>query len=259
MSRLLLYTLLVKSKEEYLPMFRMMLATFSLYAGVQCDLLVIGTRDCLKEMRKLGRPQNVSTLHAMEVPHEDSLHDALLRKLDICDFSQAMGYDVILYMDVDILVQRSIQKILQRVASNVDVLHAVKEDEDFNHPFFGFERYTEKEKLDMAAKGMTTFNDGTFAFVPSATMLRHFRNIKEFAISNESLRNKYYDQSFFNDYFNSRGLVSTTAFGQEVAIFPEKFTQKDIERKTMVHFAGLGGYKSKKKRMGDYLYDRFNI
>ncbi|PNH02719.1 hypothetical protein TSOC_011271 [Tetrabaena socialis] len=197
---------------------------------------------------QVAKPACVTKVHALEVPMEPSLHDSLLRKLDIIDFKGVRGYDCVMYIDCDILVQRSLKGILaQAAASPAGILHAAYENEDFNHPFFGFQNYTSIDERLFKRLGSTTFNDGTYIFIPNEEMLGHFRHLRRRAHARPDLREKFYDQSFYNDYFNRIGKASTKLLKDHIVIFPKDGT--GYKKAALIHFAGMGNYKEKFKRI----------
>ena len=258
-SKKLMYTLLVGRPDAYLPMFELMWRSLGHFSpDMSVDFLIIGNRPCLRALAAKGinKPVCVKRVHALEVPTETDLHDALLRKLDITNFKGTINYDVVMYIDCDIIIKTPISDIFERALKKPDKLHASIEYEDFNHPFFGFENYTPTEIGNMLKIGSTPFNDGIFVFSPkssSADILGHFKKIRQFSKENVVLRKKYYDQSFFNDHFNKIGLASTKILSKRVIIFPKPgklYLDKNI---AFVHFAGLQGYHDKAQRMEAYL------
>ena len=201
--KILIYTILVKEPRHYLPMLRLMWSSIDMFGALgpkSCEFLVIGNAHCLKEITTVERPAFISQLHAMEIPAEADLHDSLLRKLDIAEFSGVMSYDRVFYMDVDIIVQGPLRPLLESPKVEKGILYAARERKDFNHPFFGFGKYSAKEKRAMHKLGSRTFNDGTFLFEPCPEILAAFREIKAFANAkeNEPLRKEIYDQSFLD-------------------------------------------------------------
>jgi len=270
-GKYLLYTILIGKPQNYIPMFHLMWRSMVTHGGLdpaQWELLIIGNKKCLEEVaasRKRKLP-GVRHVHALEVPEEPDLHDALLRKLDIVDFlasasapssttpntkTPKTNYDQVLYMDCDIIVRAPIQKLVDKAVLRPGVLHAAREHEDWNHTFFGFANYSAEDKALFKKLKAVTFNDGTFMFEPTPEMLGHLAKIRAFARSRPDLRKKFYDQSFFNDYFNRIGKADTTVLGKAVVIFPKK--GRAYSRATFVHFAGLGGYEGKLARMQDYV------
>ena len=191
-------------------------------------------------------------MHALEVPAETDLHDGLLRKLDIVDFRGVEKYDAIMYIDVDIIVTKEIQGLIERCSLYPNYLHAASEKEDWNHPFFGFQNYTREDEQHFSKLGASTFNNGTLIFVPTSEMLANFTALRKFARERPDLRAKYYDQSFFNDFFNRRGLASVSILGPRVIIFPKP--GRTYKNKSIIHFAGLGNYATKTARMAEYLH-----
>jgi hypothetical protein len=161
---LLIYSIMVRAPEEYVPMLEMMWSTLSLRGCVRCDMLLIGNRECLSACRRLPRPACVDRLHALEVPAEPSLRDSLLRKLDIVDFVGLREYSQVLYLDCDIIVRNRLDRILHEASLEPSVLHATEENESFDHPFFGFGDY---DLADLRRRGARTFNDGSFIFAPN--------------------------------------------------------------------------------------------
>jgi hypothetical protein len=266
--RYLMYTILVGKPDTYLPMFKLMWQSLGYsQQQFQTDFLLIGNRPCLRSVKQMMMTGHtdanrelafklpcVRKTYMHEVPVEPDLHDALLRKLDVVDFKHIGRYDQVLYLDCDIIVKGDLTDIFTRAARRPHLLHASIEYEDFNHPFFGFERYTPTQVGDMLKKGSSAFNNGTYMFNPKKSdILYHFDQIRIFARNNTYLRQRYYDQSFFNDYFNPLGLVSTRVLHGRVVIFP-KPGKMYLKRKVLfVHFAGIQGYESKARRMEDYL------
>jgi hypothetical protein len=251
----LMCTILVGRPETYLPMFDLMWRSLDAFNQYEVDFLVVGNAPCLQALRegRYKRPRCVRSVMTLTVPVEDDLHDALLRKLDVVDFPGIQRYSQVMYLDCDIIIKTDLRDIFERTARRADVLHAPVEYEDFNHPFFGFERYSSTEIGDMRKLGSTTFNDGIFVFHPTSDMLAHLRGLRAFARSATLLRRKYYDQSFFNDYFNRRGLARTGVLAKRVVIFPKEGRLYRSRRIAFVHFAGLQGYSDKARRMREYL------
>lgn len=257
----LFYTILVARPEHYIPLFRMMWQSMALFGDLprdRCDLLIIGNRRCLNMARKdgAGRPEGFRAIHALEVPEEEDLHDSLLRKLDIVDFEGISTYEEVLYIDCDILVNGKVLPLLKTASLSPELLHVARESEDFNHIFFGFASYTREEKAAFKRVGAGTFNNGTYIFKPTRTMLGHFRRIRKFAVKARELRKRFYDQSFYNDYFNrlavaeGRSTASMDLLGDKIVIFPKKGQRYPAA--TFVHFAGLSGYEQKEGVMRAY-------
>jgi lipopolysaccharide biosynthesis glycosyltransferase len=198
-----------------------------------------------------------------------NLHKALLHKLDVVDFAGLGEFDKILYIDCDIIVQKSLRDILgTRLRGK---LYAATEFEGHDHPFFGFEgqdvdfksvrgdvkssTFKSKMKSPTFKSKMKspTFNNGVMLFEPS--LVRHFETLREFVRSpcGRALARRYYDQSFFNAYFAPTDLVDVDVLTPALAIFPELFKASALRGKTFVHFAGLGRYAEKIGRMKAYV------
>ena len=154
-----------------------------------------------------------------------------------------------MYVDCDVLVQRDLMDVFKNTPINKGVLYAPAEG-TLKGKFWYLDAYKESNVARLTKEGTKSFNSGTFMFIPTKTFLKHFENVKLFAMNYKG-KEHFYDQSFINYYFNINGISSTKYISDVVKIFPEK--EMYYPKKYIIHFAGIGRYLEKTKIMNEYL------
>lgn len=266
----LLYVLVNYRTKEYLEMLFLYLKSllqFSPLASLaKLDLLVICDEQAKKDIEKKWKDDNwmfsaFNRNYFLVVKRDPSLQYALLRKCDIAHFPHFLEYSKILYMDIDVIVVDDILKVFKNVKRvKDDVLYAAKEG-DIEGKFWYLNSYKNTNVAALRREGVHSFNTGLFLFKPSVVMRGHFLAVKKFALDyykeaakHPSGRGSFsvpLDQSFFNYYFNMHRLTNTEHFNEIYKMFPEKGNL--YPGKIILHFAGIGDYKNKGKRMQEGL------
>lgn len=181
----------------------------------------------------------------LKVPIDIDLKYALIRKFDIAIFKKFKEYDKIMYIDVDIIVQGDLIKVIESVPVKDDILYATKEGK-LDGPYWYINTYKDSNISNLKRKGIHSFNTGMFLFKPSLVMQQHLKNVKTFALDYYKDRTKqkhFYDQSFMNYYFNMKDIANTSYMNEIYQMFPD--VTKYYKNKIILHIAGIGRYKSK--------------
>lgn len=248
MSRYLLYTILNYRTKYYLAMFRQFVKSMVMFSDLDFDVLIITTSEIKEALTKIKDLQKIRNVYFQLDDDVNDLEHALLRKCDIYKYRGALNYDVVLYVDIDVIVQGNIMSLFKKDIHH-DIIYAPKEG-SLEGKFWYTNAYKESELSDLRREHISSFNAGTFMFRPSRKMLQHFEELKKFA---QSYKGKhFYDQSLFNYYFNTRRMSSTKFVSNAVIIFPNE-SRFYPTSKIFLHFAGIGRYTEKAKIMRAYL------
>ena len=261
----LLYVLVNYRTKEYLEMLFLYLKSLLRFSPLsslaKLDILVICDEQAKKDIddKEAKNKWMFSAFrnhYFLVVKKDPALHYALLRKFDIASFPHFMEYSKILYMDIDVLVTGDILEVFKNVgrAARKDVLYAAKEG-DLEGKFWYLNSYAEGNVAALRQEGVHSFNTGLYLFRPSEVMRGHFLAVKQFALDYYATAMKKkgqmvhvpLDQSFFNYYFNTRRLTNTEHFNGIYQMFPEN--GRLYPGKLVLHFAGIGDYANKGRKM----------
>ena len=248
MSPYLLYVLVNYDVAEYMQMFNIFIS--SLISSSQTDkfdILIICDKNVnTREFDSLKSHFN-KVFVLQSHTHETKLGPALLRKFDICEFSEFNSYKKIMYLDVDILLQDDLMKVFK-------LLKILQKEKLYVTP----EGTPDKKWWALPRENVSlapTFNSGFYMFKPSKEMQNHFKTVKEFAMVHQKqceVTDICYDQNYFNFYFNRNNLVIISQpLANVYQMFPDpKTLYSDI---IILHFSGLGQYKDKVRKMNNYI------
>ena len=162
-------------------------------------------------------------------------------KFNICNWDQIKNYKNILYLDVDAIVNSSIEGIFETINSDKNIIHGVKEvtniNDRINDVFF---RFT-KSIFDNKAIG---YNCGTFGF--NKKMLKTIKELLNFCELHK--KEAFCDQPIYNEFIIKRNLISNTLsnfvylYGDES--YYNKINKIKKEKASIIHFIG-GAYSGK--------------
>jgi hypothetical protein len=231
-------------------MFKIFLQSILLFSDDSFDILLVCSPKAHKALRNLAEiRQNSSRFLFHETKESANLFDALISKCDISDVRNLGNYEKVLYLDCDIIVQHDLGSFFKKAKLKPDRLYAPAEG-TVDGKYWYLDTYKESNIKRLKDAGVRSFNTGTFMFVPSSSMLKHFVNVRALALSYKGQKH-FYDQSFMNYYFNMKRMVDTGYLTKHVVMFPDH--TKYYPNKTFLHFAGLGRYKEKSRLMKGYL------
>lgn len=262
-NKYLLYTILTFRKEYYLPLFRIMLKSIVAFSSTDFDLCIITNKSYLPELKEVPELQAFQKVYYHIVPDDEDLFHALMRKCDIANLSDFLNYDKIMFLDCDIIVQGDLVRLFKQVRALPNKIYAPESGSHY-HKFWGLCNYNDDNVNFFRKYKIKSFSSGSYLFKPSIEMKNHLLECKKFALSYKG--SHFYDQSFYNYYFNTRNMSSTRYWDDIVLGFPDY--KQDYPDVLILHFCGIGMYKSKKRRMTIYLnrvskqkhlHDRHNV
>lgn len=248
MNNNLIYTLVNFNNKYYISMFQIFLKSMILFSKLTFDLLIITDQKTQNIIASLKELQQFSKVHFIILQDDIDLYHALLRKCDIVLFKDFLKYTKIMYLDCDIIIQKDINILFNIIKAKPNILYAPAEG-TLDGDYWKLNAYTSSDYVYLKKNGIKSFNSGTFIFIPSLIMKKHFINVKNMALSYKG--EHYYDQSFLNYYFNINNSSSTKYITNNIVLFPNP--TKYYPSKTLLHFAGLGKYKEKVAIMKKYL------
>lgn len=247
----LLYTLVTGTGDlrtsHYLKMFQSFFKSILLFSDLSAfDMVIICNSSAHRTLQTLVRKHsNISFLVVGDSP---DLNHALLGKCDIALIDGVTTYEKVLYLDCDIIVQEDLAILFKQAKLSKNKFYAPAEG-SLNGEYWYLNAYRPSNISRLQGKGVRSFNTGTFMFVPTKSMIEHFKKIKQFALSYGGKH--FFDQSFFNYYFNMREMASTDFLTTRVVMFPDE--AMFYPKKHILHFAGLGRYEEKARIMKRYL------
>jgi lipopolysaccharide biosynthesis glycosyltransferase len=248
-NKYLLYTLVNFRTKPYLSMLTLFLESIKQFCTLKFDILIICDDKTHKEIVMLPITKDLGNVSYLHIPASKDLHHALLKKCCISQYKNILQYQKVMYLDCDVIVQRDVMDIFEKLDIHKNILYAPEEG-TLTGKFWYLDAYTESNILRLTKKGTKSFNSGTFIFIPTKTFLKHFDNVK---LLGEHYKGKshFYDQSFFNYYFNTNNISSSLYITDVVRIFPDPLVY--YPDKYIIHFAGIGQYLEKSKIMKQYL------
>lgn len=246
-SKYLLYTILTFKKEYYLPLFKIMIKSIVAFSATDFDLCIITNKSYLPELMAFPEMTAFPQVHYHIVPEDNDLFPALMRKCDIANFKDFLKYDKIMFLDCDIIIQGDLVSLFKKVRALPNKIYAPESGSHY-HKFWGLCNYSD-ENVDFFRKyKIKSFTSGSYLFKPSEEMKYHLLECKRFALNYKG--SHFYDQSFYNYYFNTKNMSSTRYWDNVVLGFPDY--KKDYPDILILHFCGIGMYKSKRRRMTIY-------
>jgi len=185
-------------------------------------------------------------------PNSTKGEDASAKKLHIFEAIQNMNVERIMYIDSDILVDRNIDSIFNKV-THPEKLYAYYENtniESHKNRNWSFQNYSDAHIEFFHEKKIYVFNAGFFCFRNTPQMKQHFQNTIQ--LMNNHVGEQFYEQSAINVYFNKNDLVDGKLINNEN--YNMYYPFNETCRNKIVHFAGApGNTQSKLERMKEFL------
>ena len=166
--------------------------------------------------------------------------DASKKKVDIFEYPRITDYSKVIFLDCDIVAQRSIDPLLE-LEIKKEVLYTVR-NKNLGYPHFktvhhGFCCVSEEFIEEMRMAEQLPFNAGQFMFKVSPAMLAHFKNVRWFM---DNWPSEYFFEQCFMCYYFCRGyLTEHTTLRKFIGINSttnKNVVDDDILDKALVHF-----------------------
>ena len=254
MSKTLIYTVMGLNRGfiECLDIFCKSLE----YHNDNIDLLLITDKsfedDCICVMNKYKINSKIKCFPDCTTPIE-----ALSYKLKIfeCDID---GYDKLLYIDTDCIINGSIQKILDTELKD-DKFYVYYEHDHNGHKIIYWtipNYYSIEDMYEMIKNNIYPFNAGLFYLLNTPKMKEHFDNLYNMIKNNRHSEETFYmDQSYFNCYFNKLLKTDGTIFTKQNY---KLFASADEKQKELIlHYCGHPGDGHTKSEYMNKYWDKF--
>lgn len=188
-------------------------------------------------------------------PDSKNSSEATIKKLIVFDVIKNMDIKRVMYIDSDILVDRNIDSIMEKV-SHPEKLYAYYENKNIeshsNSLNWSFKNYSDAYIDFFREKGIYVFNSGLFCFRNTPEMKTHFENA--YNLIKEYQGEQFLEQSGMNVYFNKKNLVDGTLITNENYNMYYPFNESC--RNKIIHFAGTpGNQEIKLNRMREFLIE----
>lgn len=225
-----------------------------LASGYKGDILVLCDNSLMDQcVDKLG-----PTIRYIAMPDSKSPQEASMHKLCIFDSPLAYDYDVLLFIDSDIVVHTDVTQILTQVVQK-DILYVGTEStkfDDHKYIYWSLNNYTSEQLENFEKESIFVFNAGCFAFVCNDIMKKHFQNV--LSLIDNYVGEFFYEQSFMNVYFNLANNTDRTLLGRDKYVITND-TEINHTGK-LIHFTGNpGNGMNKITMMSSYINTHFTI
>lgn len=244
MKTLVYYT--VGCCRGYIDMLELSIQSLrTVYAG---DIGVVCDESMIHECQ-----QRMPDIIFWSVPDSSTGSAASMNKLRVHDFIGVEDYDVVLYLDTDILVVNPIESYFEKI-NEKDMLYVYTEttnQDKHKELYWSLQNYSEEDYTFFRSEKIAPFNAGTFGFVCTQTMKDNFANIRDMIAAHTGPY--FYEQSFMNVYFNKRNTTLRHVFTPDNYIFfPQTGTLYNDA--ILLHFADASKTAFQKcERMRNYL------
>ena len=244
MKNLVYYT--VGYSPSYVDITELSIRTLRTF-GWSGDVMILCDQSLVEQCR-----QRISNVIIHSGSDSKTPHEASMRKLTIFDVPDIDTYDRVLFLDSDIIVHVDVSTLFPLVA-NPNLLYVSTESTNqdcHRHLYFSLENYTVGQLQHYKDNSVHVFNAGTFAFIRDNVMREHFAAVRAMIASHTGPF--FYEQSFLNVYFNTRGNTDRTLFSSDRYVFHHGDTLNHAGK--LIHFCGNPGVGSEKiMRMTGYL------
>jgi hypothetical protein len=247
MKKLVYYTLGYSNK--YLDITKLSIQSL-LYNNKDFDIIILIDEQFYNEA--LFLQQLDPKIKLICTPNSSSAQEASMRKIEIFNYN-IQSYDVVLYIDSDILIDCSLEDICNKITIT-DKLCVGSEKcllDGHKMIYWSLNNYTQSHFEYFRQNNIYAFNAGLFGFKPTNQMKNHFTAIKSIIKSHTG--EYFYEQSFMNYYFNLINGTDRTVFTfDNYILFPEK---KKEYKNTILHFCGIGDDTGNNKlnQMNNYI------
>jgi len=166
----LIYLCVFLNKDQ-LDLLKLFLFSMLLYSNLDSyDFVVITTLDFLEDINKVSKLFNIN-IKTM-VTTCKTVEDSMMNRYKIFEYSEIQKYSKILYLDIDILIQKNIDVLFNLEIE--DKIYAVPQpNSKLELPFFGSQLF-DFTKVDKNIQGM---NGGVLLFKNTDTMSSLFTQI----------------------------------------------------------------------------------
>lgn len=166
--------------------------------------------------------------------------NASKKKVDIFEYPEIANYSKVIFLDCDIVAQRSIDPLLE-LEIKEELLYTARNKNLGYHHFktvhHGFRCVSDEFIEEMKMAEQLPFNAGQFMFKVSSAMLAHFKNVRWFMDNWPS--EYFFEQCFMCYYFCKGYLTEHTALRKFIGINSttnKDVVDDDILDKALVHF-----------------------
>jgi hypothetical protein len=183
------------------------------------DLLFITDKRTKKLIEKMPLIKHFNVHYLIMHKIVDTV-EASMQKLKIYEFEKINDYKKILFLDLDILIVGDLSKIFEeRVRPNVFYSASHRIDKTLHRSVYHtIQQYSDVHIAVLDFKCIFAFNAGQFFFMNTSTMIKHFKNIYEFA---QKWPGQYFfEQSFMNTYFNILMISNIFKFKDQFCFIP---------------------------------------
>lgn len=220
------------------------------------DLLFITDNSTKKKLDKVKELEGFNVHYMIQKKIKDPV-EASMQKLKIFDFDKIHNYKKILFLDLDILVVGSLEKIFEeKIRANIlyTGIHRLSQ-QIHSTSYHTIQQYTDAH-LDMMSKlNIFPFNAGQFLFLNTSTMKKHFENINSFI---KKWNGKYFfEQSFMNTYFNTLRISNVFRFKDQFCFITINAADThDVTNPDSVFVHYMGSVGDPKSKL-DYVKDHY--
>ena len=241
MSKTIIYSCVFFNKK-YIDLINLLLKSYKLFGNFSDDVdyLIICNTDFQKEIKTIFDNLNISgKIWGIDLKTK---FEAGYSRLKIFDYPDINLYNKILYLDCDILVTNSINKILDFQLENK--LYALGQG-NTNHLFWGSQFFNKNPNCSAFTTGILLFNNNIIIKDLFSQILLHIHNHITRRLSIPTCL----DQPFIVYHAVKNNLYDNQKLINIVINNPNNFNNETIS-----HFPGSpGNYESKIKKMSNFM------
>jgi lipopolysaccharide biosynthesis glycosyltransferase len=244
MNNLVYYT--VGYSASYIDITELSIRTLRMF-GWSGDVMILCDESLAEQCK-----QRITGVIIHALPDSKSPQEASMRKLTIFDIPNIDRYDRVLFLDSDIIVHVDVSTVFSSIVDSGRLYVATEStnQEHHRHLFFSLENYTQQQLQHFKEQDIHVFNAGTFGFVRGHAMQGHLAAVREMIATHTG--KFFYEQSFLNVYFNTRGITDRCVFSDQRYVFHHGDTLNHTGK--LIHFCGNPGVGVEKMaRMTAYL------
>lgn len=227
---------------KYLDLLSLSIESLRKFGGYTGDILVIADTVTFDGAKQLKEVTSV-----MRVAEAVESYQAALNKLKIYKYKNITNYTKILYLDMDILVQREVQPMFNKI-DKISVgteKHLMCDD-----GWFGSYLMSDTQISRCKQNNIRGINSGTIGI--DINYLSHMKHM-EAGLAKDPRINLYAEQATVNQYLLSHSNIYDTRFTQHICLFVDLKNYKLNKDKTILHFCGgIGKYDKKINQMREY-------
>ena len=236
-KNLIYYT--VYFNKGYIELFNLSVESILNKSKQNFDILVITDEVTRKLIEKTNAAKLKSLKYFITKTPEDGV-EASKMKVSIYEYSNILEYSNVLFLDCDIVAQASIDDLFNEEIKN-NILYTLKNKNlGFHHLktiHHGFVSLSDEFIEEMRLGIQFPFNAGQFMFKTSASMLKHFENVKWFM---DNWPSEYFFEQCFMCYYFCRGyLTNIDLLKKYIGInstTDSNIIDDDISNKALIHF-----------------------